>query len=108
MDNLDKIGDTVIDSIAAYFGEEHNRGIVERLTKQVQILDAEKPAADSAVAGQTVVFTGSLQEMTREEGKALAELPCPKDWGPGVPKTEQGVCGVASGRVIRQSADTGG
>src|SRR5262249_56246976 len=49
MDNLDQIGETVIDSIAAYFGEEHNRGIVERLTKQVKILDAEKPAADSAV-----------------------------------------------------------
>ena len=45
MDNLDQIGDTVIDSIAAYFGEAHNRGIVERLTEQVTILDAEQPAA---------------------------------------------------------------
>src|SRR5262249_40295591 len=67
MDNLDQIGDTVIDSIAAYFGEEHNRGIVERLTAQVEILDAEKPAADSAIAGKTVVFTGALEKMTRDE-----------------------------------------
>src|SRR4029078_1386649 len=46
MDNLDPIGATVIDAIAAYFGEAHNRGIVERLTKQVHIVDAEKPRAD--------------------------------------------------------------
>ena len=43
MDALDQIGDTVIDSITAYFGESHNKGIVERLTKEVTILDAEKP-----------------------------------------------------------------
>jgi DNA ligase (NAD+) len=43
MDALDQIGDTVIDSIAKYFGERHNRDIVERLTGQVKILDAEKP-----------------------------------------------------------------
>src|SRR5205085_6795618 len=48
MDNLDQIGETVIDSIAAYFGEKHNRGIVERLTAQLKILDAEKPASDLA------------------------------------------------------------
>ena len=48
MDNLDQIGETVIDSLAAYFGEAHNRGIVERLTAQVRILDAEKPACELA------------------------------------------------------------
>src|SRR5436190_4762396 len=67
MDNLDQIGETVIESIAAYFGEEHNLGIVERLTKQVRILDAEKPRAASSVAGKTVVFTGALEKMTRDE-----------------------------------------
>ena len=61
MDALDQIGDTVIDSLTEYFGEAHNRGRVERLAAQVQILDAEKPRADSAVAGKTVVFTGTLE-----------------------------------------------
>src|SRR5262249_21845543 len=51
MDTLDQIGETVIDSIAKYFGEKHNRDIVERLTKQVKIVDAEKPK-DSPVAGK--------------------------------------------------------
>src|SRR5215471_5275728 len=73
MDTLDQIGDTVIESIKAYFGESHNRGIVERLTKEVTILDAEKPKSNSAVAGKTVVFTGSLEKMTRDEAKATAE-----------------------------------
>src|SRR5258708_19832980 len=87
MDNLDQIGDTVTDSIAAYFGEEHNRGIVERLTKQVQILDAEKPAADSAVAGKTVVFTGSLGKMTPEKAKTMAERLGAQGAGSGFRKT---------------------
>ncbi|MFY9734071.1 MAG: NAD-dependent DNA ligase LigA, partial [Rhodoplanes sp.] len=44
MDALDQIGDAVIDSLATYFGEAHNRRIVERLTGEVRILDAEKVA----------------------------------------------------------------
>ena len=66
MDALDQIGDTVIKSVAAYFGESHNRGIVERLVRELdEILDAEKPKSNSAVSGKTVVFTGSLEKMTR-------------------------------------------
>src|SRR4029077_16848541 len=66
MNALYKIGDTVIMSIKAYFGESHNRGIVERLTKEVTILNAERPKSNSAIAGKTVVFTGSLEKMTRD------------------------------------------
>ena len=84
MDALDQIGETVIASIAAYFGESHNRGIVERLTKEVTILDAEKPKSNSAVAGKTVVFTGSLEKMTRDEAKATAERLGAKVVGLGV------------------------
>ena len=73
MDALDQIGDTVIDALAAYFKEKHNLGIVERLTRQVRTLEAEKPASNTVVAGKTVVFTGSLEKMTRDEAKAMAE-----------------------------------
>src|SRR5260370_1220467 len=53
MDALDQIGDTVIQSVAAYFGESHNRGIVDRLVKELdEIVDAEKPKSNSAVAGK--------------------------------------------------------
>ena len=74
MDALDQIGETVIEAIADYFGEWHNREMVERLVKQMTtIVDAEKPKTDTAVAGKTVVFTGTLEKMTRDEAKALAE-----------------------------------
>jgi DNA ligase (NAD+) len=73
MDALDRIGDTVIDAIAAYFGESHNVKMVERLTEHVRIRAAEKPRTDSAIAGKTVVFTGTLEKMTRDEAKAMAE-----------------------------------
>ena len=107
MDNLDQIGETVIESIAAYFGEKHNRGIVERLTGQVQILDAEKPAAHSAVAGKTVVFTGSLEKMTRDEAKAMAERLGAKVAGSVSQKTDYVVAGPGAGSKLGKAKDLG-
>jgi DNA ligase (NAD+) len=107
MDNLDQIGESVIDSIAAYFGEKHNRGIVERLTAQVEILDAEKPAADSAVAGKTVVFTGALEKMTRDEAKAMAERLGAKVAGSVSQKTDYVVAGPGAGSKLSKAKDLG-
>ncbi len=73
MDALDQIGDTVIDSIAAYFKADRNVKIVDNLKKHIEVLDAEQPSQDSPISGKTVVFTGTLEKMTREEAKALAE-----------------------------------
>ncbi len=107
MDNLDQIGDTVIDAIAAYFGEEHNRGIVERLTRQVNIVDAERPAANSAVAGKTVVFTGSLEKMTRDEAKAMAERLGAKTAGSVSKKTDYVVAGPGAGSKLAKAKEAG-
>ena len=107
MDNLDQIGETVIDSIAAYFGEKHNRGIVERLTAQLKILDAEKPTSDSAVAGKTVVFTGSLEKMTRDEAKAMAERLGAKVAGSVSQKTDYVVAGPGAGSKLGKAKDLG-
>jgi DNA ligase (NAD+) len=107
MDNLDQIGDTVIDSLAAYFGEAHNRGIVERLTAQVKTLDAEKPAADSVVAGKTVVFTGSLEKMTRDEAKAMAERLGAKTAGSVSKKTDYVVAGPGAGTKLGKAKELG-
>jgi DNA ligase (NAD+) len=73
MNALNKIGDTVIDSIASYFGETHNLDIVRRLIGQVVILDMPRSDILSPVAGRIVVFTGSLTSMTREEAEEQAE-----------------------------------
>jgi DNA ligase (NAD+) len=107
MDNLDQIGTTVIDSITAYFGEKHNRGIVERLTERVTILDAEKPAAESAVAGKTVVFTGALEKMTRDEAKAMAERLGAKVAGSVSQKTDYVIAGPGAGSKLSKAKDLG-
>jgi DNA ligase (NAD+) len=107
MDALDQIGDTVIDALTAYFSEEHNVGIVERLTKQVTILDAEKPRTDSAVAGKTVVFTGSLEKMTRDEAKAMAERLGAKVSGSVSKKTDYVVAGPGAGSKLAEAKKHG-
>jgi DNA ligase (NAD+) len=107
MDALDQIGDTVIESIKAYFGEKHNRGIVERLTEQVKILDAEKPRANSAVAGKTVVFTGTLEQMTRDEAKASAERLGAKVSGSVSKKTDYLVAGPGAGSKLAEAQKLG-
>ena len=107
MDALDQIGDTVIDSLARYFGEKRNAGIVERLTAQVKILDAEQPAKSSPLAGKTIVFTGSLQKMTREEAKALAERLGAKVSGSVSKKTDFVVAGADAGSKLRKAAELG-
>jgi DNA ligase (NAD+) len=107
MDNLDQIGETVIDSIAAYFGEAHNRRIVERLTEEVKPLPAEKPTANSAVAGKTVVFTGTLEKMTRDEAKAMAERLGAKVAGSVSQKTDYVVAGPGAGSKLSKAKDLG-
>jgi DNA ligase (NAD+) len=107
MDALDQIGDTVIASIAAYFGESHNRGIVERLTKEVTILDAERPKSNSAIAGKTVVFTGSLEKMTRDEAKAMAERLGAKTSGSVSKKTDYVVAGPGAGSKLAEAKKHG-
>ena len=107
MDALDQIGDTVIDAIADYFGETHNRRMVERLVEQVTILDAEKPRMDSAVAGKTVVFTGSLEKMTRDEAKAMAERLGAKVAGSVSKKTDYVVAGPGAGSKLAEAKKHG-
>jgi DNA ligase (NAD+) len=107
MDNLDQIGDTVIDAVATYFGEDRNRGIVERLTAQVNILDAEMPVSTSVIAGKTVVFTGSLEKMTREEAKAMAERLGAKVAGSVSKKTDYVVAGPGAGGKLGKAKEAG-
>jgi DNA ligase (NAD+) len=107
MDALDQIGETVIEAIKAYFAESHNRRIVERLTKEVKILDAEKPRANSQVAGRTVVFTGSLEKMTRDEAKASAERLGAKVSGSVSKKTDYVVAGPGAGSKLTEANKLG-
>jgi DNA ligase (NAD+) len=107
MDALGQIGDTVIEALADYFGESHNRGIVERLTQQVRILEAEKPRKGSPVAGKTVVFTGALEKMTRDEAKAMAERLGAKAAGSVSKKTDYVIAGPGAGSKLADAKKLG-
>jgi DNA ligase (NAD+) len=107
MDALDQIGDTVIDSLRDYFAEAHNRRRVERLAEQVKIREAEKPRSDSAVAGKTVVFTGTLERMTRDEAKASAERLGAKVSGSVSKKTDYVVAGPGAGSKLADAKKLG-
>jgi DNA ligase (NAD+) len=108
MDALDQIGETVIASIHAYFGESHNRGIVERLVKELdEIIDAEKPKSNSAVSGKTVVFSGSLERMTRDEAKAKAERLGAKAASSVSKKTDYLIAGPGAGSKLADAKKHG-
>jgi DNA ligase (NAD+) len=107
MDALDQIGDTVIDSLRDYFAEAHNRRRIERLAAQVKIREAAKPRSDSAVAGKTVVFTGTLETMTRDEAKASAERLGAKVSGSVSKKTDYVVAGPGAGSKLADAKKLG-
>jgi DNA ligase (NAD+) len=107
LDALDQIGEAVIGAARAYFAEDHNRGVVQNLVAELAIQDAERPKTDTAVAGKTVVFTGSLERMTRDEAKAQAERLGAKVSGSVSKKTDLVVAGPGAGSKLKTAAELG-
>ena len=107
LDALDQIGGAVIEAAAAYFAEDHNRRIVQDLVDQLTIQDVEAPETDTAVAGKTVVFTGALEQMTRDEAKARAESLGAKVASSVSKKTDIVVAGPGAGSKLKTAAELG-
>ncbi|MBI1198380.1 MAG: NAD-dependent DNA ligase LigA [Phenylobacterium sp.] len=107
LDAMDQIGGAVIDAAAAYFAEDHNRRIVQALKDELQVQEAEKPKTDTAVAGKTVVFTGTLERMTRDEAKAQAERLGAKVSGSVSKKTDIVVAGPGAGSKLKTATELG-
>lgn len=70
---IDGIGGVVASALLGFFAEPHNRELLAELLVQLTVLPPEERQTDSPVAGKTVVFTGTLTRMTRDEAKARAE-----------------------------------
>jgi DNA ligase (NAD+) len=107
LDAMDQVGAAVIEAAAAYFGEDHNRRMVQNLIEQLDIQDAERPKTDTPVAGKTVVFTGALEKMTRDEAKAQAERLGAKVASSVSKKTDIVVAGPGAGSKLKLAAELG-
>jgi DNA ligase (NAD+) len=107
MDAIDGIGSTVVEAVKRYFAEPHNRALVEDLTRQVKVRDADKVATSSPVAGKTVVFTGSLEKMSRDEAKAMAERLGARVSGSVSKKTDLVVAGPGAGSKLKEAEKHG-
>ncbi|MFN3499760.1 MAG: NAD-dependent DNA ligase LigA, partial [Pannonibacter indicus] len=105
---IDGIGETVAEAVVQFFGEDHNREALAALLAEVTPQDAEKISAEgSPVAGKTVVFTGSLERMTRDEAKAMAERLGAKVAGSVSKKTDLVVAGPGAGSKLDKARELG-
>lgn len=107
LDAIDQIGGTVAEAIADFFAEEHNTAELDRLVAVLDIQPAEQVAASSPVAGKTVVFTGTLEKMTRQEAKAKAESLGAKVSGSVSAKTDLVVAGPGAGSKLKDAEKHG-
>ncbi len=104
---IDGIGETVASAIVAFFAEPHNREVVADLRGEIEVSDFQAPAVASAIAEKTVVFTGTLETMTRSEAKARAEAMGARVAGSVSAKTDFVVAGANAGAKARKAAEAG-
>ena len=104
---IDGVGDTVADALREFFAEERNHDVLLRLLSEVSPKPAEVVSTDSPVAGKTIVFTGSLEQMTRDEAKAMAERLGARVSGSVSAKTDLVVAGPGAGSKLKKAQDLG-
>ena len=94
---IDGVGQTLTQSLVAALSQEAERASIDRLAAHLDIVPLEAAATDSPVAGKTIVFTGTLERMTRAEAKARAEALGAKVSGSVSSKTDLVVAGPGAG-----------
>ncbi|MEM1146302.1 MAG: NAD-dependent DNA ligase LigA [Pseudomonadota bacterium] len=102
---IDGIGGAAVGSLKTFVSEAHNQTMMTALLAEVQVLDGEAPASESPVAGKTVVFTGTLEAMTRDEAKARATALGAKVSGSVSARTDILVAGPGAGSKLKKAQD---
>lgn len=105
---IDGIGAAVAEDLIGFFSEAHNLELLEDLLQEVQVETYEAPQSEeSELSGRTLVFTGTLESMTRSEAKARAEALGAKVAGSVSSKTDYVVAGADAGSKARKAQDLG-
>lgn len=105
--NIDSVGFSVADAITDFFAEAHNQAILDDLDAELTVVPVDAPASASPVTGKTVVFTGTLERMTRNEAKARAESLGAKVAGSISKKTDYLVAGPGAGSKLVKATELG-
>jgi DNA ligase (NAD+) len=107
IDNIEGIGETVVDALIDFFDEPHNVRALDDLVKEVEVQPFVRETAASPVTDKTVVFTGSLEKLTRPEAKAQAERLGAKVAGSVSKKTDYVVAGSDAGSKLTKARELG-
>jgi len=105
--DVEGIGPVVAEAVVDFFAEPHNREALGKLLEQITIEPMEAIAAGHPLAGKTVVFTGGLEKMTRDEAKAVAERLGAKVSGSISAKTSLVVAGPGAGSKLAKARELG-
>ncbi len=103
---IDGVGEVMARALVSAFAQKAERESIDALVGQLHVLDAKRPdTSSSPVAGKTVVFTGSLEKMTRAEAKARAEALGAKVSGSVSKKTDLVIAGPGAGSKAKKAAE---
>lgn len=105
--SIDGVGGAAVGALKAFASEPHNQEMMAELLAEITVLDGEAPASESPVAGKTVVFTGTLEAMTRDEAKARATSLGAKVSGSVSGRTDILVAGPGAGSKLKKAQDLG-
>ena len=104
---IDGVGEVMATSLVTAFQQDAERAAIDRLVAHLSVEEAARPASDSPVAGKTLVFTGTLEKMTRAEAKARAEALGAKVAGSVSARTDLLIAGPGAGSKAKKAAELG-
>jgi DNA ligase (NAD+) len=107
INNVNGIGEIVAEAVIEFFKEKKNMKALDALLAEIEIEPMATVAKDSPVSGKSVVFTGALEQMTRDEAKAMAERLGAKVAGSVSKKTDYVVAGPGAGSKLKEATKHG-